>query len=428
MQRFPQLNTRRLGIHGLPYGWPRPVGGVVAPVQTNWFVDHLTDPNGTTWPAHSPNIDFNVDGNPWVQRGPAPVGSTDIQTNLGRQLDIGDGQGRWIDVDLPSITGDVYAEVFHLLNAINPGWMGIQIRGTVAQPGSRWIAWHQASANLGWLNSPGGSQSTGFVAGPSDVIQLIVTANGASVTCIYNNLTTGVFSSQTRVASENLAEVQHGAWQRTVFGAGTQDFYEDIMFVELSEAPTEVALSRFTGANGTLLEGAYVPDVGPNWGVLRGNNLQFFITGNKAEVNLNTATAGGSLIVCDPGISDVELTCAVTLGGTGQNNIWFRTNGAGEGVLVRINIGGNTLGLFTWDGSSLSSLASVGQTYNAGDIVVLKIHARDDSLRAKDLRRNVEVSATSSFNENDTGVGFGEELGGSAMLVDDFRVTDAWPV
>ncbi len=212
-------------------GVARAAGAVV---DHYFFEDTFTEGDGNLV-DHSPELGGI---GPWFASGHASPPTANIQANRARLQDIGDGSGRYFEIN--SGESDLYTlRVSMFGNSINPGWFGLNFRsdGSVrADTLNRWISYVNATSNLLFLLSPtGASLSTAFVYGVSDEVLLEVSVDGTSVTVLATNVTTGVTGTITTTSTLNLYDTYIGLFQRTVFGAGASDYYDNLRMAPLGK-------------------------------------------------------------------------------------------------------------------------------------------------------------------------------------------------
>ena len=212
-------------------GVARAAGAVV---DSYFFEDTFTDGDGDL-ADHAPEV--GSEGQ-WFASGHASPPTANISANRARLQDIGDGAGRYWEID--SGESDLYTlRVSCFLNSINPGWLGLTFRsdGSVrADTLNRWVTYVDAIANLLYLNNPtAGSQNTALVTGVSDELLFEVSVDGTLVTVVATNISTGATATLTSTSTLNLYDTYIGLFQRTVFGGGSQDFYDHLRMSALGK-------------------------------------------------------------------------------------------------------------------------------------------------------------------------------------------------
>ncbi len=213
-------------------GVARAVGKVV---DVYFFEDTFTDSDAVALENHAPEVDGL---GPWTPSGHAPAPTGNILGNRARVEDNGDGQGRYFEIN--SGVADLYTlRVSCYGNSINPGWFGLTFRSdgsSRADALNRWVTYQNATSNLLYLLTPaGGSQSTALVSGVNDEILFEVSLNGSLVTVKATNVSTGATATLTSTSTLNLYDTWIGLFQRTVFGAGAQDYYDNLRMAPLGK-------------------------------------------------------------------------------------------------------------------------------------------------------------------------------------------------
>ncbi len=212
-------------------GVARAAGAVV---DHYFFEDTFTDGDGDL-ADHAPEV--GSEGQ-WFASGHASPPTANISANRARVQDNGDGTGRYWEIN--SGESDLYTlRVSMFGNSISPGWFGLCFRsdGSVrADTLNRWISYINSSSNLLFLLTPtGGSSSVAFVSGVNDEILLEVSLDGTSVTVVATNVSTGVTATISSTSTLNLYDTYIGLFQRTVFGAGVSDFYDNLRMAPLGK-------------------------------------------------------------------------------------------------------------------------------------------------------------------------------------------------
>ena len=197
--------------------------------------DEFTDVNGTSLVDHSPNIDENPTSGvwtPWTAGGPLPTG--DIQGNRARCMDAGDGQWRGWEITTGLDEGFVYVRCF--TNAVNPAAMGITFRGNGA---TRWTWFFESWTNDLVLVLPSGTQARvhNFVVNPGDEVWLAVHMGKRWNECWAYNANTNVGKRGSQAGSYAGLD-WCGIFERTVFGGGAQDFFDNF---QVQALPTLLA-------------------------------------------------------------------------------------------------------------------------------------------------------------------------------------------
>ncbi len=191
-----------------------------------------------------------------------------------------------------------------------------------------------------------------------------------------------------------------------------------------------VVSDTFTDSDGTLLE-AHTPDiddVGLGWTVQRGDPAEFKIDNNELLINLNNLTNTDQATI-DAGISDCVITLTMELGGVNPV-FWFRVNGdvgnaPEHGFTVNMGISASLFRLSRVEGvTNQTLLDSAGHLYAVGEIVDLRITLNGDSIIAEDLTHGLTLSATDSFNQNETEYGPGENSGGFLCRMDNLIIKE----
>lgn len=174
-------------------------------------------------PTHAPP------GQRWLQVKQAGAADAvgDIQGGRGRIQDDNDGRARGFIVEAGRSTGRY--RLSHEGNSVNPSWTGFLFRHSGgSQPTDGWIARSVPESSLIQLIPPiGGTTQASFTFGPGHTVdyELVVTLAGMAFTA--SNRDTGEVVTLERTSSFAATAPFVGIYNRTAFGGGASDWFEN---------------------------------------------------------------------------------------------------------------------------------------------------------------------------------------------------------
>ena len=208
-----------INIGAVPF-FAFPYGGIV----TSYIQDGFTETDTTLLSTHVPDSADPSLANPSWEGGlfdGNDVFEVDTAGHL-RMTDNGDGNGRYAKI--ASFSPDGYIESGGTVNGINGGFMGVIFRYDSDDSSYGYAYMADAFDTYNWAVPGAAGQSAAITVAGGDTWLITVTMSSNNYTITFQ---TGANSATVSTDStENDTTAVHGVFERTVFGNGSNDFWD----------------------------------------------------------------------------------------------------------------------------------------------------------------------------------------------------------
>lgn len=223
--------------------------------------DTFTDSDDVDLTSHTPDVD--AVGGGWLDDG---TEFWEISGNRARYGNVGAGVNVavWIDA---GIADNIEISASTTLNGINGGYLGVAFRLDTADE-TYFDARSKDDTNTYQLLDPDGvlldSDSSKTIS-PGDQIDITVELEGSAITATFVNNTAGHTVVLSATSTKHQTLTHHGMSERTVFGEGQSDFFDDFLIKQLATGMVRSEITMRSAAGST---GSVAAQTDSGWGLV----------------------------------------------------------------------------------------------------------------------------------------------------------------